>query len=1003
MKVKGLLVLAPCLRADDTSTLLSLKSKVALETKTGQVAAIENFMAGVSGRNVTEMASLMQNLVESQLFGDGVTELQGDIKLDSDIADALKTIKQLLLGDIQHALMKEHHHDQSIVDQLHTCWSECALAHQQDQAQVDEVEGFMLKSKSAHNRCREDVKEVYVEKIQKCNDLDQWIASLECPACVKEECVVIRDPNSRKIGDMLQSHIAWATRSYEEWIVKHKACAEAVRLYSETDEKCDRIQGEFETDACSVRQAHWTACNVNHMACCKRCSVTFDAEVNRVECAEKDRKIDWSATKKIECYIDVLMASPSDEELEAKCKKDGKACINQWREQRYSACKYTCIDVDVETPNGEYLVVNGVNTTHRGVAGKLEGVHRCTSHLDIHFPAQPHCAECPPPPVGPCEEPWIVSHYSEFDSKLAVPGLDNENACHPDVHQKWWAYSRAECRPCPMLIGKPGPSGRTVHSSWDNHFAAFGKQDLDMIMEDYTEASVLESFELNSNSLVTARGKAEIREFFKNLFAMLHDTSGLTAPVLEVGAAPGQVYLVWTCPTSGIKEASDSFFFDENNMILRQNIVWQSGSDPASYAQAAVHSQREAHQLATMHKHYRKASVQAAWDNHFSGFAAQNVEMIMQDYTDHSELRAFDHSTGVLTVANGLSQIQTFFEDLFALLSDTSGLTAPVVHVTDSPASKQVYLVWACPTSGIESATDSFLFGADNKITRQNIVFRSMRTVKSSWDNHFAAFGKQDLDMIMEDYTEASVLESYELSSKSLVTATGKVEIRDFFENLFSMLHDTSGLTAPVLEVSGDPAQVYLVWTCPTSGIKEASDSFFFDADNMILRQNIVWQKGSTPALYDKSTTLTQRSANRLVTMHGSYHKDSVQGAWDNHFSAFGAQNVEAVMQDYTEESELRAFDHTSGVLTVANGLSQIQAFFEDLFAMLSDTSGLTAPVVHVTDSPASKQVYLVWACPTSGIESATDSFLFGADNKITRQNIVFTSSRPAALPVEEH
>ena len=35
-----------------------------------------------------------------------------------------------------------------------------------------------------------------------------------------------------------------------------------------------------------------------------------NAEVNRVECAEKDCKIDGSATKKIECYIDVLMATP---------------------------------------------------------------------------------------------------------------------------------------------------------------------------------------------------------------------------------------------------------------------------------------------------------------------------------------------------------------------------------------------------------------------------------------------------------------------------------------------------------------------------------------------------------------------------------------------------------------------------------------------------------------------------------------------------------------------
>lgn len=473
--------LLPCIQADDTSTLLSVKSKLSLEST--QASVIENFMAGVDGRNVTQMASLMQNLVESQLFGDGVTENAvdgGAITLDSDISEALKTIKDLLLGDIQRALKAEHTTDQHALDKLHRCWDQCENARADDQEQVDQVKGFMLNSKFAHEKCRKDVHTKYVDKVKTCNDLDRWIASLECPACVKEECVVIRDPDSRKIGDMLQVHLAWATRSYGEWTIKHKACADAVKAHEQADEVCDKTQGVFETDSCSYRQAMWSACNVNQMACCKRCSVDFDAEVNRVECAEKDRKIDWSATKKIECYIDVLMASPTDEQLQAACKAEGKACINQWREAKYKSCETVCTEVDFET--GSYSVVNGVNTTHRAAYHHGD---RCTLHLDIHFPAQPHCNDCPPPPAGPCEDPWVIEHYAEFDSKSAVTELDSEAACNPDVHQKWWAYSRAECRPCPALIGRPerppaielpetncpAPTGSKICHFWgDPHF-----------------------------------------------------------------------------------------------------------------------------------------------------------------------------------------------------------------------------------------------------------------------------------------------------------------------------------------------------------------------------------------------------------------------------------------------------------------------------------------------------------------------------------------------------
>jgi hypothetical protein len=248
---------------------------------------------------------------------------------------------------------------------------------------------------------------------------------------------------------MLQAHLAWATNSYAEWTIKHAACSKAVIAHEAADKECDKTQGHFESGTCAHRQAVWTACNVNQMTCCRRCSIEFDAEVNRVECAEKDRKIDWSATKKIECYIDVLMASPTNEELEAKCKKDGKACISQWRENKYKSCEEVCVDIDYEA--GDYYLVDGVNTTHRTDSSHGD---RCTVHLDIHFPMQPSCVNCPPPIPGPCEFPFISTYYAEYDSKDAVTELADEKECKPDQHHQWWAYSRAECRPCPELIGR---------------------------------------------------------------------------------------------------------------------------------------------------------------------------------------------------------------------------------------------------------------------------------------------------------------------------------------------------------------------------------------------------------------------------------------------------------------------------------------------------------------------------------------------------------------------
>lgn len=166
-----------------------------------------------------------------------------------------------------------------------------------------------------------------------------------------------------------------------------------------------------------------------------------------------------------------------------------------------------------------------------------------------------------------------------------------------------------------------------------------------------------------------------------------------------------------------------------------------------------------------MQENYMQDTVAGAWAHHFAAFGAQDVDKIMQDYTENSVLKAFDHTTGTLVTAKGLNQIAQFFSDLFATLYDVSTLGAPVINVTESTSvtDGSVYLIWSCPSSGITSATDTFIHSpTTRKIVRQNIAFASNpaftptylpQNVAAAWQNHFDAFGAQNLDKIMLDYT----------------------------------------------------------------------------------------------------------------------------------------------------------------------------------------------------------------------------------------------------------
>lgn len=52
-----------------------------------------------------------------------------------------------------------------------------------------------------------------------------------------------------------------------------------------------------------------------------------------------------------------------------------------------------------------------------------------------------------------------------------------------------------------------------------------------------------------------------------------------------------------------------------------------------------------------------------------------------------------------------------------------SDLSAPLLDVSED--TKMVFIVWRCLASGMVDANDTFLFGANNKIVRQNVAFRA--------------------------------------------------------------------------------------------------------------------------------------------------------------------------------------------------------------------------------------------------------------------------------------
>lgn len=109
----------------------------------------------------------------------------------------------------------------------------------------------------------------------------------------------------------------------------------------------------------------------------------------------------------------------------------------------------------------------------------------------------------------------------------------------------------------------------------------------------------------------------------------------------------------------------------------------------------------------------------------------------------------------------------------------------------------------------------------------RNIMATSETLTRAILTHHLTAFGNNDLDEIMKDYTEASEVLTPEGSLKGLIL------IREFFEAFFKAIPTGSVFEMKQLMVSGPVA--YIAWASDSAAAKipMGTDTFFMEGDKI--------------------------------------------------------------------------------------------------------------------------------------------------------------------------
>lgn len=317
----------------------------------------------------------------------------------------------------------------------------------------------------------------------------------------------------------------------------------------------------------------------------------------------------------------------------------------------------------------------------------------------------------------------------------------------------------AETTQPPAVVGP-------VQKAWNNHGGAFfagaaagaDPEGADMtaaltaIMLDYDDESTIAVFndECAGGTVDTAKrtgyaehtGVVAIEAFFKTLFIQLKTDANIASlgptgggPVIKEGAKEkANVFLTWRTENlegaNVIKYATDTFSWQEKEgaaKIWKQNIVTTEPAAACSDAAAvAAQCDTETNKVTPFCK---------GWANHLKAFGdganfngddavkTAALDLIMADYTDDSLIQVFDNKDKSYSTFETKAAIRTMFDDLFKAIDGAKtgidiGLKVPLLEV--EPKFNGVFLVWQ--TNSHPKATDTFVFNAEGKIIRQNIV-----------------------------------------------------------------------------------------------------------------------------------------------------------------------------------------------------------------------------------------------------------------------------------------
>jgi len=154
------------------------------------------------------------------------------------------------------------------------------------------------KQRDEHAKCRKEEVVIYEDMQKKCKHLTQWLKE------TVEETPKPEGSTDDEMVDYVEKMSGYWCGKGKVAEDKQKVCENRKKDHRNKKEACDKFQSQFENNFCSWRTKLIDVCNEQE-TCYDAAKNAYDAHVKSTEMLVQKWKIEYTALKKIICYVNV--------------------------------------------------------------------------------------------------------------------------------------------------------------------------------------------------------------------------------------------------------------------------------------------------------------------------------------------------------------------------------------------------------------------------------------------------------------------------------------------------------------------------------------------------------------------------------------------------------------------------------------------------------------------------------------------------------------------------